>query len=99
MNYARAIKICRAAFEMEQQELADSVGVTPSYLSLIESGKRKPSNKRFEEICEVFGIPLDLMVLLGAEPGELEETDFKNLGEISRSLLEVLVFNKRVKDV
>lgn len=41
---------------MTLQGLGDKIGLTPSALSYIESGKSTPSNQTVLSICRVFGV-------------------------------------------
>jgi transcriptional regulator with XRE-family HTH domain len=86
MNFGRAIRLCRAAFNLSQAELAERAGVTASYLSLLESGQRQPSVGTIKKLCKALGVPVDLLMLLAA--GREEGTDMQRLSE---ALLKLLV--------
>jgi len=45
--------------EMNQQELADRIGVTRQTVNAIENGKYSPSLEVAFRIAEVFGVPLE----------------------------------------
>jgi putative transcriptional regulator len=45
--------------EMNQQELADRIGVTRQTVNAIENGKYSPSLEVAFRIADVFGVPLD----------------------------------------
>ncbi|GAB4020620.1 helix-turn-helix transcriptional regulator [Spirosoma migulaei] len=47
-----AIKRYRTNMGMPQKELAELCGITPTYLSQIEKGKKKPSYSLLEKICK-----------------------------------------------
>ena len=49
------IKERREQRSLTQKELADKSGVSESYLSLIESGKRRPSPEAAKRIAAVLG--------------------------------------------
>lgn len=91
MDYAKAIRICRAAFGLKQSELARCLKIGPSHLSLIESGKRQPSLETIEEIAHALHIPKHLLMLLASEPEDLTTTSEEDLNLVSRSLLNMLV--------
>ena len=55
-----------------QKEVAKAVGVTPSYLSLVESGKRNPSIELVERAVASLGVPLEALFLLAASKGIAE---------------------------
>ncbi len=47
--------------EMNQQELADRIGVTRQTVNAIENGKYSPSLEVAFRIAAVFGVPLDVV--------------------------------------
>lgn len=89
MNYGRAIRICRAAFGIQQAELAARIKIGPSQLSLIEAGKRRPSHEAIEDICRALGIPRSLLSLLAYEPEELEREDDEIVAQLASKLLSL----------
>ncbi len=90
MEYGRALKVCRAALELTQQDVAKKAQITTSYLSLIEGGKRSPSLATLERISKAMGVPTHLVMLLAAGPQEIPGPERKKLGVISKSLLDLL---------
>ena len=58
-----AIRSRREALGLTQSDLAERLGVTKSLLSLIESGKRLPTEMQISTLAEVLGMPPDLLVL------------------------------------
>ena len=59
----RAIRSRREALGLTQSDVADRLGVTKSLLSLIEAGKRLPTETQISTLAEVLGMPPDLLVL------------------------------------
>jgi transcriptional regulator with XRE-family HTH domain len=57
---------------LSQEELAHRIGVSVSYVSLIEKNKRDPPMSTIQGIAVALGIPLSLLTFLGAEPGDLK---------------------------
>jgi transcriptional regulator with XRE-family HTH domain len=71
--------------------LAERVGVEPSYLSLLESGKRQnPSSKLLDQFAKALGIPLDLLVLLAAEDAELRGVTTGEAARIGEAMMHLL---------
>jgi len=93
MDYGKAIKILRAVAGLEQRELADIAGVDPSLISMIESGKRKPSLSTLEQITGAFEIPQYLFTLLAAGHDDLSTSHPEELQEAAESLARVLLTN------
>jgi transcriptional regulator with XRE-family HTH domain len=71
MNLGKSIKLCRTNRGLSQQELAGKIGLSVSYISLIEKGKRDPAMSRVEEIAGALGVPVSLLTFLAADPGDL----------------------------
>jgi len=72
MNLGKSIKLCRTNRGLSQEELANKIGLSVSYISLIEKGKRDPAMSTVEEIATALGVPLSLLTFLAAEPSELK---------------------------
>lgn len=52
----RTIKVFRVAMDMKSKDLAEKIGIKPSYMSSIESGKHTPSKEYVYAILKVLGI-------------------------------------------
>ncbi|MFC1717987.1 helix-turn-helix domain-containing protein [Candidatus Poribacteria bacterium] len=57
----KIIKLHRTRAGMKQKDLAERLGVSSSYLSLIESCKREPSIALVEQISKELGVPVSYM--------------------------------------
>ncbi len=91
MDYGKALKIARAISGLQQKELAVLAGLAPSYVSLLEMGKRKPSVGAIRKLSHALKVPTHLLTLLAAEDDDLtlvEPTELKRVGE---SLAELLL--------
>ncbi len=91
MDYGKALRISRAIAGLQQKELAEIAGLDPSHISLIEKGKRKPSMGAVQSLARALQIPEHLMVLLAAEPQDLDIKDSKELERAVHSLAELLL--------
>ena len=87
-DYAKAFRVIRAAFGLQQADLAERIGISPSQLSLIEKGKRQPSLRVIEKLASVMRIPTSLVTLLASSPDELADEDTSDL---ARALLRLIV--------
>lgn len=72
MNYAKGVLKAREAAGLSKRQLALKAGLHPSYLSHIETAKKKPSLDALEAITAVLGISMPILMLLAAEPEELK---------------------------
>jgi transcriptional regulator with XRE-family HTH domain len=94
MDYGKAIRVCRSAYGKTQAELAKALKVSPSQLSLVESGAREPTVALLTRVGRVLKVPLPLLTLLASERGDLNVDDPERQGEIkelAKSLLRLLV--------
>ena len=91
MNYGKAVRIARAATKLQQKEVAKRSKLDSSYVSLIEAGKRTPSKEAIESLSEAFEIPKELFELLASEPEDINTVQPKQIDELARGLLNLLV--------
>lgn len=87
-NYAKAFRVVRAAFGLQQVELAERIGISPSQLCLIEKGRRQPSLRVIENLASAMGIPSSLVILLASRPDEIANQD---VSDLANALLRLLV--------
>lgn len=90
MNIGEAIKFCRSRRNLTQAELAKRSDVSVSYLSMLEKNKRDPSLKTIEKIAGGLGIPASILVLIAADPRELEPIDQAVAEKISHIAMNLL---------
>jgi transcriptional regulator with XRE-family HTH domain len=53
------IAMVRKAQPCKQDEFAESLGLTKNFISLIETGKREPSDRTIKDICRVYNVNED----------------------------------------
>ena len=61
------IRLLRESHGLSAVELANSIEVDKSYISLIESGTRKPSVELLNKLAERLRVPLDFLVDISIE--------------------------------
>ena len=88
MNYGKAIRIARAVRGMTQQELAEKMGVRPSYISMLERGDR--NNPSLSRVAGALGLPASLLALLGADSGDLKHIGENEAHALGKALLHAL---------
>lgn len=91
MNYGKALRIARAVSGLQQQELAERAGLTASYVSLVEMGKRNPSVGAINKLSRALQIPQHLLTLLAMEPSDTDLVDSKELENLGESLVRLLL--------
>ena len=87
-DIAKAFRVIRAAYGLQQAELAPRIGISASQLSLIEKGKRQPSLRVITNLGEALGVPTSLIMLLASDPEEVADKDITSLATV---LLRMLV--------
>jgi transcriptional regulator with XRE-family HTH domain len=55
------IKTIRTAKKIRQKELADRLGITQNYLSMVENNVKKPSLALMEKLSNILNAPLHLL--------------------------------------
>jgi len=58
-----------------QAQIAEAVGVTPSYLSSLERQHRPPSPDLLEKLAEVYGVPLERLLFEAISLDDLKALD------------------------
>ena len=87
-DFAKAFRVIRAAYGMQQAELASQIGISASQLSLIEKGKRQPSLKVVGGLAAAVDAPISLITLLASDPTDIANEDISSL---ATPLLRLLV--------
>lgn len=91
MDYGRALRTCRAIRGWQQEDVAEHAGLSASYVSLIEAGKREPSPTAVSKLARGLGVPEPLLTLLASDLSALPKGDARTLDHLGRSLLGLLV--------
>lgn len=78
LYFGKTIKRYRIQRGLTQKELAEEAGITPSYLSSLEKGKKEPSIALIKKICNVLKLPYEIMFWESVEINkELSKQDRK----------------------
>lgn len=91
MNIGRAIRFARAARDISQQELASRVAISPSYLSLLETGKKEPSLTMIRSIARGLSVSEDVLILTAIDYQSIRSADVDTLAALSEQLLRAAV--------
>lgn len=79
---SRALKLVRSFHRLKQNDLAERLDISNSYLSEIESGVKSPSIELLGRYSEIFGIPISTLLLFSER---LEEKKFSDRVRIQAS--------------
>ena len=85
------LKRMRLIYGFKASEMSKTIGISPSYLSEIESGKKQPSLDHLQKYANCFGIKLSSLILL-SESYEEAEKEGKGTAMI-RSMMISLIRN------
>ncbi|MCB0358594.1 MAG: helix-turn-helix transcriptional regulator [Bdellovibrionales bacterium] len=67
--------MARDTSDLSQKDLAELLGVTSNYISLLENDKREPSVALLREISKYLRVPFGLLVLDSVRPWENAESE------------------------
>jgi transcriptional regulator with XRE-family HTH domain len=69
-HIGEAFRFVRLSRALEQKDVAERAGISDSYMSSLELGRRDPTWTTVQKVCMALGVPVTfIMVLLeGAEP-------------------------------
>jgi transcriptional regulator with XRE-family HTH domain len=98
MNIARAIRSMRLARGISQAEVAARASISPSYLSLLESGKKEPSLAMLRSIAKALRIPDDLLLVSAVDYEQLRRSSADNLALLADQLLALLVPDEQLSE-
>lgn len=82
MNPGIAIKLLRVSQGLRAQDLSKMLGITSSYLSLVEADKRVPSDELFDRAASALHVPVELLALLAS--GDASRATPSQLADIGR---------------
>ncbi|MBQ0747862.1 MAG: helix-turn-helix transcriptional regulator [Marinobacter sp.] len=90
MNLGNAIEECRKLKGVTKSRLAESAGISVSYLTLIVKGQREPTMTAIEKIASALGVPSSLLIFLASEDSEVASLSEGTKNEL-RALAKELI--------
>ena len=91
MNFGKAVRIARSIADVSQGELAAKCALDRSYLSLIESERRKPTVETLHNISNALNIPFHLLALLATERQDATHIDEGQVQGLATGLTRLLL--------
>ncbi|MBK9494687.1 MAG: helix-turn-helix transcriptional regulator [Xanthomonadales bacterium] len=70
--FGEALRLVRSFHEVNQSDLAAQLGISRSYVSEIESGRKVPSLELLQKYAAHFEMPLSSLILFSENSGESE---------------------------
>lgn len=86
MELGKTIKILRIAAGLKQEDLAQKLGVSSNYISLVENNKREPSLSFLKAVAEELDVPIGLLFL------DVDKSKFRDTPEKQELM-------KRIRDL
>ena len=71
--FGEEIKAIRKAKELKQQDLATAIGISRSYMAMIESGEREVTLTILKSLSKVLEVPIDALLLLSLDESEIAQ--------------------------
>lgn len=94
---SEALRLIRVFHDLKQGELADRLGLSKSYLSELENGKKTPTLDVIEKYSEEFSIPASSILFFAEHLGD--KPNIKTISDRARGVIasKVLDFLKFVE--
>ncbi len=74
MNLGEIIKALRKQKALNQVQLSESCGITVTYLSLIENGKKEPTLSLLKTIANSLQVPLPILLFYALTEEDIPES-------------------------
>lgn len=96
--FGEALRLIRSFHEVNQSDLAEALGISRSYLSEIESGKKTPSLDLLQRYSQHFDMPLSSLVLFSENAGESQK-DLKVKNMLGHKAIAILQWIEKKADL
>jgi transcriptional regulator with XRE-family HTH domain len=103
LDYAKLGQVVadlRERRSLSRPEVARSIGVTSTFLGMVESGKRTLSTVTLEKLAEVFGVPAEFITCLAAKipgPGDEKHRFAKVMQATQKAMLAAIDAEESLK--
>jgi len=101
MKFGSTIKQLRSRQGINQQVLADRVGVTQTYLSLLESDLKTPSINLINSLSKELKIPSSILVYLTLNKDEIPKKKheaFEKINPLIEDLIQQILIDDESSD-
>jgi transcriptional regulator with XRE-family HTH domain len=95
MAFASRVKEIRRSLHLSQKEFAESIGLSPSYFSEVESGKFKPGFDFFVNIVKKYDVNIKYLATGEGEPFLNNKPGEGYYGEFSDRIEEMIRYIKK----
>ena len=97
MNLGDTIKKIRQQKGFKQFDFAEKCGLSQSYLSSIEKGRKEPTLSLLKQISSTLSIPLPILVFLSIDSDDVAESK-KEAFEMIEPSIKGLIYNVFITD-
>lgn len=89
----QALRLIRSFYDVSQSELSVKLGISNSYLSEIESGKKQPTIEILTKYSEQFDIPLSSILFFSENLDNPKPSDKIRL-TVAKKIVSILEWNQ-----
>lgn len=90
MKIGDAIKSARTQKKVNQKDLAETLGITQTYLSLIENNKKSPNFHILEKIGQSLDIPVPIILFMSLNDEDIKQ-DKKEMFKFSKPFIDKFI--------
>lgn len=95
----KALKAVREFHNMRQSDLASEIGVSNSYLSEIESGKKQPTLDLIERYSSYFDIPASSLLFFSENMDNVSSASSRFKSGLAKRILTIMQWVSDINDV
>lgn len=96
MEIGTIFKSLRVSYGWQQGFLAEKLGISANYLSLIENGKKIPSKELLERLAKETGISIDALDFLSTDvPNELDAKGAEQYRKLQENVAALILFQSK----
>lgn len=93
-NIGKTVRLLRQSAGLRQGELADRLGVSQNYLSLIENSKRSPSLQFLSDIATQLEIPPAALLWTDLDPNTFDDEEMRRTANDINDLFWRVIRNR-----
>lgn len=90
MNIGKGLRFIRVAAALQQKDMAQRLGISQNYLSLLENNKAEPSLSLLRRVSEQFGVPTSFLLWEEHADAKSEDPEVAKRYERLRQLVHEL---------
>lgn len=91
MDIGTAIRTLRVEKGMKQIEFADKSGLSQSYLSAIEKGRKEPTLSILKQIADALSVPMPVLIFFSLNIDDIDDSKKRSFTDIEENIKGLLV--------